>query len=652
MIRSIGVLALCLSAVTIALAQTDTEYVAPLLREEILPPAVATFQLREHIYRKIGTVRSPRSAAEWSAESKKIRADLLSRVVFHGWPREWVEARPKFEDLGVIPGDGYQMRKLRYEIVPGFESTAILYEPLKLQGKLPAVLNVNGHVGAPGKSVEYKQKRCITLARHGILALSLEWLSFGELSSDENNHFFGPHLDLVGVNELGLFYLAMRKGLDYLYDHPNTDRARIGMTGLSGGGWQTIILSSLDERVRVSVPVAGFSSIVPRLEAREHGDIGDTEQSATDLFVGRDYSHLAAIMAPRPMLLAYNAEADCCFRAAMSKPLVYDAIRPFYTLFDRQNDLMWHENRDPGTHNYQLDNRKAAYAFFSHHFQIPAITENPNVASEIKSYDELVVGLPSNNLTILGLARKFASQVNHDPLPGEQAGRDAERDKLREIIRYAPVNIGRLSTTSVTKHLGVASKAHLFTMSDGLSSNGVWLKGIDTPDTAPATIILHDKGRTATSREVADRVNRGGQVLAVDLPFMGQAWGGSDIWLYQQMIYTTGERPLGLEVSHLIALTQWLKQLAGVRTVRLESSGMRNQVVAQVAAALEPSLFSEVVIRDGISTLRLLVDKPVKFSDAPDLFCLDLYKHTDLDRLSMLAQPAIVKRLSASQAMQ
>lgn len=114
------------------------------------------------------------------------------------------------------------------------------------------------------------------------------------------------------------------------------------------------------------------------------------------------------------------------------------------------------------------------------------------------------------------------------------------------------------------------------------------------------------------------------------------------------MISTTGERPLGLEVSHLVALTQWLKQLAGVRTVRLESNGMRSQV----AAALEPSLFSEVILWDGISPLRLLVDKPVKFSDAPDLFCLDLYKHTDLDRLSMLAQPAIVKRLSAPQSMQ
>ncbi len=38
--------------------------------------------------------------------------------------------RRSFEDLGVIEtGRGYRMRKLRYEIVPGFQSTAILYEP-------------------------------------------------------------------------------------------------------------------------------------------------------------------------------------------------------------------------------------------------------------------------------------------------------------------------------------------------------------------------------------------------------------------------------------------------------------------------------------------------------------------------------------------
>jgi hypothetical protein len=95
---------------------------------------------------------------------------LLQDIAFHGWPREWVEAEPKFEEVGVIEtGAGYRIRKLRYEIVPGFESAALLYEPEHMSGKIPAILNVNGHVGPPGKAIEYKQKRCINFAKHGIL---------------------------------------------------------------------------------------------------------------------------------------------------------------------------------------------------------------------------------------------------------------------------------------------------------------------------------------------------------------------------------------------------------------------------------------------------------------------------------------------------
>ena len=43
---------------------------------------------------------------------------------------KWVNSPPKFEDVGVVEtGQGYRLRKLRYEIVPGFQSVAILYEP-------------------------------------------------------------------------------------------------------------------------------------------------------------------------------------------------------------------------------------------------------------------------------------------------------------------------------------------------------------------------------------------------------------------------------------------------------------------------------------------------------------------------------------------
>jgi len=628
-----------------ALAQTEPRYVEDILKEEVLPPSVALFQLRQYILNRVAKPPAPASAAQWTSDSKRIREQIVRDVVFHGWPKEWIDSPPKFEDLGVTPGNGYQMRKLRYEIVPGFQSTAILYEPLNVRGKIPAILNVNGHVGPPGKSIEYKQKRCVTLARNGILALNLEWLSFGELGNEFNQHWYGAHLDLVGTNELGIFYLAMRRGLDYLYEHPNTDRTRLGMTGLSGGGWQTIILSSLDERVKVAVPVAGFSSIVPRVEAKDHGDIGDVEQSATDLFDGRDYTWLPALMAPRPTMLIYNAEDDCCFRAAMVKPGVYDAIRPIFGLYSKQEDFGWHENRDPGTHNYQLDNRMAAYEFFSRHLNLPPIKEDPGVSSEVKSYEELVVGLPSNNLTIVGLARMLADQVKRDALSSDTSAREAERGKLRQVVRYGSAKLDRVWTTGISKHGGIETKAHLLAMNDGLMTNGVWLRPIGANDSAPATIILDDKGKGATSEPVAERLYRGEQVLAADLPFQGDAWKQDSTWLFEQMIVTTGARPLGIEAAHLIELANWMKR-RGAPRVRLETSGMRNQVVALVAAALEPGLFSEVMIRHGMPSLRYLVDKPVKYQDAADLFCLDLYKFADLDRLAALGAPTPVKSAS------
>src|SRR2546422_7998332 len=37
------------------------------------------------------------------------------------------------------------------------------------------------------------------------------------------------------------------------------------------------------------------------------------------LLSGVDYTHLTAMMAPRPTLLIYDAEDDCCFRAPLVK---------------------------------------------------------------------------------------------------------------------------------------------------------------------------------------------------------------------------------------------------------------------------------------------------------------------------------------------
>ncbi len=93
----------------------------------------------------------------------------------------------------------------------------------------------------------------------------------------------------------------------------------------------------------------------------------------------------------------------------------------------------------------------------------------------------------------------------------------------------------------------------------------------------------------------------------------------------------------------MIAVAHWVRNQPGVESVQLHCTGIRNQATALVAAALEPQLFSEVVVQEGMKSLGYLLDKPVEFLDAPELFCLDLYKEFDVDGLEAMAAPTIIK---------
>jgi len=616
----------------LASAQSRSGDLAVILARPLQTPDVVTFQLRQYLYQRLAKLPAATSAQEWKGEAERLRKHALDDVVFHGWPREWLDSPPQFEDLGVIEtGHGYRMRKLRYEIVPGFQSTAILYEPEHFSGKIPAVLNLNGHDYELGKATEYKQKRCINQALHGMLALNLEWLACGELNVPENRHEFGAHLDLAGANVAGLFYLAMRRGLDYLDRHPNVDRNRLAVTGLSGGGWQTIVLSALDPRVSVSIPVAGYSALLSKLEHQD--DRGDPEQVPADFLDGMDYPHLSAMRAPRPTLLIHNAEDDCCFRAPLVKPYTYDQVRPFFRLFGKEDAFAWHENTDPATHNYQLDNRLQAYRFLSKHFGLPPIDQEIPVEAEIKSAEELTVGLPKNNMTVLGLARKLAAEAHREsPTP------DRARTRLRSVVRYQPVTVEHAWALANTKSRGVETLSWQFLFDNQLGATAVWAEAIGAqPRTI--TIVLHDGGKKAAAAGVSDRINRGEQAVALDLVFHGDAAPPPrELQSYPLLFSTMGQRALGVEAAQLIAVARWMRErTSGGATIRLESTGRRTQVVALIAGALEPGLFSEVVIREGMPSLKYLLDAPVRFQDAPDLFCLDLYSEFDLDQLARLA---------------
>jgi hypothetical protein len=94
---------------------------------------------------------------------------------------------------------------------------------------------------------------------------------------------------------------------------------------------------------------------------------------------------------------------------------------------------------------------------------------------------------------------------------------------------------------------------------------------------------------------------------------------------------------LGIEAAQLIRVAQWLAGESGHAQGRLEAAGMRSQAVARVAAALEPKLFTDVVIREGLGSWSEVFTRPVRYLDAPELFCLDLYRYFDLPALEAMA---------------
>src|SRR2546426_1367857 len=104
-------------------------------------------------------------------------------------------------------------------------------------------------------------------------------------------------MDRLGMSLGGLQLWNSMRALDFLRSLPEVDPERIGCTGASGGGTQTFLLAAVDDRVRASAPVNMIS-------ADFQG--GDLCENAPDLRVDTFNVEIAALTAPRPMVMISN----------------------------------------------------------------------------------------------------------------------------------------------------------------------------------------------------------------------------------------------------------------------------------------------------------------------------------------------------------
>ncbi len=571
------------------------------LQKPILAANQPLVEVQVYTASRVKPMPSVASAQQWDRVSEQIRREVLDKVVLRGEAKRWSEAKTRVEWLDTLSGPGYRVRKLRYEVIPELWIPALLYEPEKLTGRTPVVLNVNGHEGT-GISTPYIQLRCINLAKRGMLALNYEWFGMGQLKTDGFYHYRINQIDLTGTSGVSLHYLAQKRGIDILLAHPNADPARLAVTGLSGGGWQTIFISSLDKRVKLANPVAGYSSFVTRAQFPDQ-DLGDSEQTPVDLASIADYATLTAMMAPRPTLITNNAFDSCCFRGDYANsPLIW-AARPFFALYKAEDKLTQHINFDAG-HNYGQDNREAFYRLLRDNF-FPAdssfnVNEIPS-EMEVRTSEQLRVELPAGNLDFHSIAMKLSRD-----LP------PTRKQLLSEVVKAKTYSVNASEVSSVNEN-GVAIRHLRLRMGDDWTVPAVDLA---KPGASSAVILIGDGGRKSLAGEAQRLVSEGKRVIATDLFYFGESNIARRDYLFALLLSSIGDRPIGIQASQLNAIAQWVKG-----PVSVEAFGPRTSMIATVAAALQPR---EVKTHDALPSLRAVLDRDMAADAAPELFCFGL----------------------------
>lgn len=634
----------------------------------------------------------PFTAVADKAQWKQRQAEIMRRIlVSQGlWPEpEKTELNTVIH--GRIEQVDYTIDAVYFESLPGHFVTGSLYRPKGKSGPFPIVLCPHGHWAdsrfydaGESKARQYIadgaerfmnagrnhiQARCVQLARMGCVAFFYDMTGYSDsiqlghrpaqsdhLDTQSNWGFFGIQAELRLQNMMGLQTWNSIRCVDFVTQLPDVDTTRIGVTGASGGGTQSMILAAIDDRITAAMPCVMVSTSMQG---------GCTCENAPLLRIGQGNIDIAAAIAPRPLGLT---AADDWTKELETKG--YPELKTLYKMLGHQDRLTAVFNTH-FPHNYNHVNRTVMYGFFNRHFDLGL--EEPVLEQDFKlmSKQQLTVWNDkhpapervgdAHEKRLVSVATKHSKELIAAVVPESQAELRSYRDVVgsawetilgRRLDQVGEVKFSQTSSTEVSGfQIAVGRLDH------SSANEQIPVMTIQAKDRVSkgVTVWLTDSGKSGLLQDgkviesVAKIVNDGFTVVSADLigqgefQFNNQSLNSQRMW-YQRNGDETWKRFAGytygfnhslfVQRAHdVLSLVQYASDISGNSPVELVGKGKTVGPIALAARSQAGNVVNSTII--NLAGFRF---EDLATSD-DTMFVSGAVKYLDVDGLLSLCAP-------------
>ncbi len=295
---------------------------------------------------------------QWEKRKADLKTCLLEKLQLTHLPAKSKAAPIKSNFRKQI---GYTIENIAIEILPGVWVNGSLYKPEKYKGKIPVVLHPQGHWDKHRYRPDC-QYTSAAIAKMGAMVFNYDMFAYGESMLQVK---FEDHRQSLAMT---LQALASIRILDYLLSLKEADVNRVAIAGGSGAGTHAVLITAIDDRIKLSAPIVSLSSYF-------YG--GCPCESGTDIHScgGRtDNVELAAMAAPKPMLIVSDG-GDWTDKMPEHDFLYLQKMYGYYSKTENVTNV--HLPNDK--HDFGVNKRAALYIFLAKQFNLnPKVIQNAN----------------------------------------------------------------------------------------------------------------------------------------------------------------------------------------------------------------------------------------------------------------------------------